>query len=339
MQTKELVLGIDIGGTNTLLGFVDRSGTIHRSQCMSTRPQDCAETFASRLHEHIEELRAGLPFAYCLRGIGIGAPNAHALRGTVEQSVNLNWGETVDIVNLIRKDYELPVLITNDAKAAAAGEMLFGKARGMKHFMVVTLGTGLGCGIVTEGRLLYGATGFAGELGHTLVDPNGRECRCGKRGCLETYVSATGIVRTTMALMAQRYEDSPLRNMAIQEITSKRLFDLAAAGDGIALAAFDRTARILGMKLADAVAHVSPEAIFLSGGLAAAGELLIKPVERYMNESLFRLYSGSVKIMSSGLDPGQSAILGAAALIWNRFASEEHPDHPLRRETDNEKLS
>ena len=187
----------------------------------------------------------------------------------------------------------------------------------MKHFLVITLGTGLGSGIVSDGRLIYGASGFAGELGHTVVDPDGRLCACGKRGCLETYASATGIRKTALELLSARSDPSPLRTMIFEEVTSQHIFELARSGDIIAREAFDRTARILGMKLADAVAHTSPEAIFLAGGLAGAGDLLIKPAEQYMNDFLFRIYKGTVKLMPSGLEAGTSAILGAAALIWS----------------------
>ena len=233
------------------------------------------------------------------------------------EAVNLNWGETVDFVALVRRYYSLPVSITNDATAAALGEMLFGNARGMKHFLVITLGTGLGSGIVVDGRLLYGASGFAGELGHTVVEADGRPCRCGKRGCLETYVSAAGLKKTALELLAERCDQTELRTMRYEDMTSQRIFDLAVEGDVIALEAFDRTARILGMKLADAVAHLSPEAIFLSGGLSEAGDRLLKPTEQYMKYFMFGAYRDTVKLLPSGLKTGESAILGASALIWN----------------------
>lgn len=185
MTDRNLVLGIDIGGTKTSFGFVDREGTLIGATSMPTEAHDSAETFVSRLHHRIEEVRTGLPSPYCLCGIGIGAPNANYYRGTIEKAVNLNWGDSVDFVGLIQRYYDLPVVITNDAKAATIGEMIFGNARGMKHFLVITLGTGLGSGIVVDGRLLYGYSGFAGELGHTVVDPAGRQCECGKRGCLK----------------------------------------------------------------------------------------------------------------------------------------------------------
>lgn len=324
---RDLVVGIDIGGTNTSLGFVDRAGVLIQSGSMSTRAGDTPEIFAARLDQAVGHLLKSLPFSCRLLGIGIGAPNAHHDRGTIEKAVNLDWGEVIDFVSLIRKYYDLPISITNDANAAALGEMLFGNARGMKNFMVVTLGTGLGSGIVADGRLLYGASGFAGELGHTVVDPEGRQCECGKKGCLETYASATGLRRTAMELLASRCNSSPLREISDQDMTSKRIFDLAVAGDAIALEAFDRTARILGMKLADAVAHISPEAIFLAGGLAAAGDLLLKPTEQYMKHFLFRVYQGTVKLMPSGLETGTSAILGAAALIWSELKLSKQLDH------------
>ncbi|MFA5323000.1 MAG: ROK family protein [Smithella sp.] len=320
MSNINLVLGIDIGGTKTSFGFVNRGGDIISATSMETRADDSAENFVFRLCQRIEEARNTLPLPNNLCGIGIGAPNANDYRGTVEKPVNLNWGDSVDLVSLIGKYYDIPVSITNDANAAAMGEMLFGNARGMKHFMVITLGTGLGSGIVVDGRLLYGASGYAGELGHTVVEPEGRQCKCGKRGCLETYVSATGLVRTALILLAEQCDPHPLRTMSYSEITSKNIFELAQRGDKIALEAFDRTARILGMKLADAVAHTSPEAIFLSGGMATAGDTLLKPTQQYMEDFLYGVYRGTVKLMQSGLEVGQSAILGAAALIWNEMA-------------------
>lgn len=320
MARNDLVLGIDIGGTKTAFGFVDVKGKITCASTLPTQSRSSAKNLVSRLHQRIEELRAGLPSSHRLRGIGIGAPNAHYCRGTIEKAPNLNWGETIDFVGLMRKYYDLPVSLTNDANAAALGEMLFGNARGMKHFLVITLGTGLGSGIVADGHLIHGASGFAGELGHTVVDPEGRRCGCGKRGCLETYVSATGLTRTAAELLAQLLDPSPLRAMSYHKITAKHVFNLAAQGDVIALAAFDRTARILGMKLADAVAHTSPEAIFLAGGMAAAGDMLLKPTKRYMEDFLFGVYRGTVKLMPSGLAAGKGAVLGAAALIWNELA-------------------
>ncbi|MEI7816770.1 MAG: ROK family protein [Desulfuromonadales bacterium] len=324
MQTVDYVIGIDIGGTNTSFGFVDRNGTILCEATLPTQADQPAQILVSRLCDAIRDSGTTLTQQATLSGVGIGAPNANYYRGTVENAPNLDWGASVNLVDLFRKRFNLPVAITNDANAAAIGELLFGGARGMKHAIVVTLGTGLGSGIIVNGELLYGADGFAGELGHTVVDPAGRHCACGKRGCLETYVSAPGLCRTVCELLAQRREPSPLRETCFNHLTSKLIYEAACAGDGIALEAFDSTGRILGMKLADAVAHTSPEAIFISGGLAAAGDLLIAPTRRYLEEFLFSTYKGKVTLLMSQLPEGSGAILGAAALAWceaDKFSS------------------
>jgi glucokinase len=237
----------------------------------------------------------------------------------VENPPNLNWGASTNLVELFRRLHNLPVAITNDANAAALGEMYFGGARNMEDFLVITLGTGLGSGIVANGELLYGAGGFAGELGHTVVEPQGRQCGCGKKGCLEAYVSATGLCRTTFALLAERRDPSPLRELSYQQMTARTVAAAAHTGDPIARAAFEMTARVLGMKLADAVAHTGPEAIFLTGGLASAGELLLTPTQRYLEEFLFSAYRGKVRLLLSQMPEGTGAILGAAALIWHEI--------------------
>lgn len=316
MQENDCVIGIDIGGTDTKFGFVDRKGSVICAATLATQSDQPANILVSRLCDNIEKLRTNLSPQLNLSGIGIGAPNANYLRGTVESPVNLNWGVSVNLVELFRRRYDLPVAVTNDANAAAIGELLFGGARGMEHATVITLGTGLGSGIIANGELLYGADGFAGELGHTVVDPEGRCCACGKRGCLEAYVSATGICRTVSELLAQRLDPSRLREVCFSQLTSKQVYEAACEGDAIALAAFDMTARILGMKLADAVAHTSPEAIFLSGGLAAAGDLLLAPTRFYLEQFLFTPYRGKVKLLQSELPEGSGALLGAAALAW-----------------------
>jgi glucokinase len=324
---NEMVLGIDIGGTTTAFGFVDRNGKRLASGVIPTEAQQPAKTLVSRLQAEIATLQATLPPRLQFKGIGIGAPNANYHRGTVENPPNLNWGASINLVELFQRFYRLPVAITNDANAAALGEMYFGGARAMADFIVITLGTGLGSGIVANGELLYGAGGFAGELGHTIVDPQGRQCACGKQGCLETYVSATGLCRTTFALLAERLEPSPLRELSYQQISAKKISQAAGAGDVIALAAFAATARILGIKLADAVAHTGPEAIFLTGGLASAGELLLTPTRRALEEFLFTPYKGKVALLLSEMPEGVSAIMGAAALIWHEI--EKRSANPL----------
>lgn len=325
MRTDTVVLGIDIGGTTTSFGFVDRHGSLICEATLATLADQPAPSLVSRLYDAILRLRAALPPHTGISGIGIGAPNANYHRGTVENPVNLNWGASVNLAELFRQRYDLPVAVTNDANAAAIGELLFGGARGMKHAIVITLGTGLGSGIIVNGELLYGSDGFAGELGHTTVDPGGRHCACGKRGCLETYVSATGICRTVLELLAQRREPSRLRDVSFNDLTSKQIYEAACEGDQIAVAAFDTTARILGMKLADAVAHTGPEAIFLSGGLAAAGDLLLTPTRRYLEEFLFTPYKGKVALLRSELPEGSGAIVGAAALAWHEVDKTTTP--------------
>ena len=315
MQTT-CVIGIDIGGTTTSLALVDRTGGVLGEATLATHSDQPGHILVDRLCDAVATLLAALPPHTTIAGIGVGAPNACYQRGTVENPPNLNWGASTNLVALFRQRYDVPTAITNDANAAALGELQFGGARGMDHALVITLGTGLGSGLIVNGELLYGAGGSAGELGHTTVDPDGRSCACGKRGCLETYVSATGLCRTACELLAQRREPSPLRDLSFNQLTSKQVYEAACGGDVIALAAFDTTARILGMKLADAVAHTAPEAIFLSGGLAAAGDLLLEPTRRYMEEFLFVSYKGAIKLCRSELQEGNGAVLGAAALAW-----------------------
>ena len=317
MGPDHYVIGIDIGGTTTSLGFVDRHGSLMCETTLATQAHQTADTLVSRISETIERLRSTLPKKAVLSGIGIGAPNANYHRGTVENPPNLAWGASTNLVEMFQHRYNLPVAITNDANAAALGELQFGGARGMQNVIVITLGTGLGSGIITNGELLYGSDGYAGELGHTTVDPYGRHCACGKQGCLETYVSATGLCRTVFELLGQRCEPSPLREISFDDLTSKKVSEAACAGDHIALAAFDTTARIFGMKLADAVAYTSPEAIFLSGGLAAAGDLLTTPTRHYLEEFLFTPFKGKVRLLRSELAGGSGAVLGAAALAWH----------------------
>ena len=255
---------------------------------------------------------------YELIGIGIGAPNANYYKGTVEQPPNLNWG-IVNVLDIVKKHSSLPSAITNDANAAAIGEMIFGAAKEMKDFVVITLGTGLGSGIVVNGQLVYGADGFAGEIGHTIVDPDGRECGCGRKGCLETYASASGLRRTVYELMGTTNISSELRDVSFNQLTSKDIADAANRGDKLALEAFDYTAKILGLKLADTVAHLSPEAIILFGGLALAGELIIDPTKRYMEKFMLNIFKNKVQIIPSALPGAHAAVLGASALIWNEI--------------------
>lgn len=318
MDDRTIVLGVDIGGTFTKLGYVARNGTVLTHISIPTEAQKPAEEFFERLVAEAEKLRASLQQEYSLAGIGIGAPNGNYYRGTIEQPPNLSW-KFVDVVGTLRRWYDIPIALTNDANAAALGEMLFGAARGMKHFIEITLGTGLGSGIVVNGELVYGHDGFAGELGHTVVDPEGRSCGCGKRGCLEQYASATGIIRTVEELLTTTSIPSSLRSIALEHLTAKDVYDAAMGDDSLAREVFERTGKYLGIKLADAVAHTSPEAIILFGGVADAGELLFAPTKRWMEEYLFPIFRNKVKILPSQLPRGTAAILGSAALVWNEL--------------------
>ena len=318
MNQKEVVLGVDIGGTNTKFGYVDKSGILIAEGEMLTEAHRPAEEFFERLHTQAENLFNSKKDQLKLIGIGLGAPNGNYYKGTIEQPPNLSW-KYVDVVAMLRRWYSIPVALTNDANAAALGEMLFGAAKGMKDFIVITLGTGLGSGIVANGELIYGHDGFAGEIGHTIVDPNGRQCGCGRRGCLETYASASGIRRTVEELLKMPAPPSELREISLEQITSKRIFEAAQRGDKLALEAFELTGRYLGMKLADSVAHTSPEAIILFGGLAAAGDFIFSPTKKYMEEFLLNIFKNKVRLLPSSLPKGNAAILGAAALMWKQL--------------------
>jgi len=326
MAKRDAVLGIDIGGTTTSFGLVDRAGSCLVRHCVPTQAREPARRLVARLKEGIAASVSPFSASHTLRGIGIGSPNANYYTGTVENPPNLDWGGSVNLAELFRENFDLPVAVTNDANAAAIGEMEFGLARGMRHFMVITLGTGVGSGIVVNGEVLYGADGFAGEIGHTVVDPNGRWCGCGKRGCLEAYASAGGLCRTVFALLAERREESMLRGFAFNDLTARMVFEAAAEGDSIALAAFEETGSILGLKLADAVAHTSPEAIFLFGGLTEAGGLILEPTRRAMEAHLLKQFRGKVKLLMSGLGPDNAAIMGGAALIWHEL-DRKHNTH------------
>lgn len=320
MNKQPVSLGIDIGGTNTVFGFITGDGNEIKNAQIPTHGKEPAENLVKRLHQAIEETFAGLQTQYQLTGIGIGAPNANYYRGTVEHPPNLNW-EIVPLVKLVQQYYDLPIAITNDANAAALGEKMYGAAKNLKDFIVITLGTGLGSGIVIDNRLVYGADGFAGELGHTTVFPEGRLCGCGKRGCLETYASAGGLCRTTLIFLAEETAESSLRQFSTQELTSEKIAGAARRGDPIALKAFDYTGRILGMKLADAVVISSPEAIFLFGGLVNSGELIFQPTRKYMEQFLPPIFRNRIRLLPSGLQGKNMAVLGAAALILNEINS------------------
>ncbi|ELR68264.1 Glucokinase [Fulvivirga imtechensis AK7] len=312
---KDVTVGIDIGGTNTKFGIVDSEGqVIYQSKLPTQRHAD----FKDYIKELGTAIRQGLAQTkenYNIQGIGVGAPNANYFRGTIEHAPNLVWKGIIPIVEIIQKDFNVPVIITNDANAAAMGEMIYGNAKGMRDFIMITLGTGLGSGIVSNGELIYGFEGFAAELGHVTVNPNGRHCGCGKVGCLETYVSATGIKRTVYKLLADYIEESELRGISFHDLSTKMITEAALRGDLVAKAAFEYTGKILGSKLADSVAHTNPEAIFIFGGLSLAGDLIFTPTKKYLEANLMPIYKNKVKVLPSGLQNQSAPILGASSLV------------------------
>lgn len=316
---REVTLGIDIGGTNTKLGLVDRNGNCIAASSIETFADKPIDIFLSRLFEAIKELSQVADEAV-IKAVGIGAPNANYYTGQIEKAVNLKgWGDMVPLAFLIKDKLGVPVALTNDANAAALGEMKFGAAKGMRNFMVVTLGTGLGSGIVVNGDLLYGHDGFAGEWGHVTVKPEGRLCGCGRKGCLETYVSATGIKRTIFELMAEYNGKTVLQNVSFEQMTAKKIFEAAEAGDELAMRAFKVTGNILGRSLADAVACLAPEAIVLFGGLASAGHWIVAPTVQAFEDHVLSFWKGKVKIITSDLKGDNTAVLGSSALAWQEL--------------------
>jgi len=315
---KEVVTGIDIGGTNTVMGLVDRDGNILAEASLLTTSYPEVQGFVDAIAGAVSEMRKKAGDVNIM-GIGIGAPNGNYYKGTIEQATNLVWRGIIPIAEMIEKKTSIKVVLTNDANAAAMGEMIFGAAKGMKDFIVLTLGTGLGSGIVVNGQMVYGHTGFAGELGHMVIVPNGRACGCGSHGCLETYASATGLVRTVLLLLSEMREESPLRKVPVAELTSKMVAEAAAKGDVIALKAFDYTADKLALGIANSVIFSSPQAVFLFGGLVNAGELLFKPLREHINKYVMPWYRGRFEVLPSGIKEHNAAVLGAAALAWNEI--------------------
>ena len=312
------VVGIDIGGQTSKIGVVDARGTVLAQTVIRTDNHTDENLYVAELADAVKKVIKEADVEGQVRGIGVGAPNGNYYNGTVENAVNLSWGagKTIEFAKLLSAAMGgLPVALTNDANAAAVGEMTYGAARGMKNFIMITLGTGVGSGIVINGDVVYGHDGFAGELGHTAaVRHNGRVCNCGKTGCLETYASATGVARTAREWLELTDEPSVLRNL--DKIASKDVYDAAKEGDKLALKIFDFTGRILGRSFSDFIAFSAPEAIVLFGGLARAKEFLLAPMEEAMNENLLSLWKGKVKIVFSQLKESDAAILGASALAW-----------------------
>lgn len=314
---KEITAGIDIGGTNTKFGLVDRNGNVLHQGSIPTQEYNEFRDYLLGLSAELKKAIAALGPGHKLAGIGVGAANGNYYKGTIEHATNLKWKGIIPLAEMLQQEFDAPALVTNDANAAAVGEMVYGAAKGLKDFIVITLGTGLGSGIVCNGQLVNGKHGIAGELGHTTVNYAGRYCNCGKRGCLETYVSATGIKRSVYKLLADHLEPSELRGISFDNLSTKMITESALRGDIVARAAFEYTGRILGTKLAETVVHTDPEAIFLFGGLSLAGDLIFKPTIKHMEANLMPVFRGKVKILPSGLQNQAAPILGASSLVWN----------------------
>ena len=315
---QDLVIGIDIGGQTTKCGIVDARGTVLSQTVIRSDNFTEVGPYIAELAEALNRLIAEAGAEGRIRGIGVGAPNGNYYTGTIEYAPNLKWGgaRVIPFAKLLSEQMNgIPVSLTNDANAAAVGEMTYGAARGMKNFIMITLGTGVGSGIVINGEVVYGHDGFAGELGHTCaVRHNGRACGCGKNGCLEAYASATGVARTAREWLEMTDEPSELRSL--DKITSKDVYEAAKDGDKLAIRIFEFTGRILGEKFADFIEFSAPEAIVLFGGLARAKEFLTEPIQKAMDENVLPLWRGKVKLVFSQLQESDAAILGASALAW-----------------------
>ena len=314
----KLSVGIDIGGTNTAFGLVDENGKIYAQGSVKTQTHERVEDYANEVFRQIMQAAAQITEKPCdIVGVGIGAPNGNYYNGTIEHAPNLPWKGIVPMANMFKTKLGIPVALTNDANAAAIGEMTYGAARGMKNFIVITLGTGVGSGIVINGQLVYGCDGFAGELGHVIMRrEDGRLCGCGRKGCLETYCSATGVARTAREILTKDSTPSLLRDLNPEEITSKDVYDAAVKGDAIALKIFDFTGKILGEALADFAAFSSPEAFIFFGGLTKSGKYIMDPIKDSYNENVMPIFKGKAKMLVSELKDSDAAVLGASALGW-----------------------
>ena len=314
---KKLAMGIDIGGTNTVFGIVDARGVVIASSSIKTLKHADVNAYLDELYTEVTRLLVANDAVGKVHGIGIGAPNANYYTGMIEKLVNIPWPTPLPMAQLVSEKFGIPVAITNDANAAAIGEMTYGAARGLKDFIMITLGTGVGSGIVINGQLVYGHDGFAGELGHLIMKRNnGRLCGCGRTGCLEAYCSATGVARTAREFLEIRTEPSTLRSLPIEAITSKDVYDAAIAGDKLANEIFEYTGNLLGEAFAEFTIFSSPQAIILFGGLAKSGELLLRPIRESMEKNMFHAFKGKVQILLSELKDADAAVLGASALGW-----------------------
>ena len=317
MQKKPYVLGLDMGGTNSVLGVVDARGHVLARTSIKTQAFPNIDDYVNALYEEAIKIVDSVGGMDLIRGIGAGVPNGNYYTGYIQDAMNLPW-QTVPFAQLLTDKFGIPCKITNDANAAAMGEMTYGAARGMKNFIMITLGTGVGSGIVIDGKVVYGHDGFAGALGHTCAvrGEKARPCNCGKVGCLEAYASATGVARTAKEIITSTSKETLLRALDIDAITSKDVFDAAEKGDEVAKEIFDFTGTILGQQLADFVAFSAPEAIVMFGGLTKSGHWILDPVVKAMNDNVLPLWRDKVQVLFSDLKEADAAVLGASALAW-----------------------
>lgn len=326
--TKPYVIGLDLGGTNSVFGIVDARGNIVATTAIKTQAYSDFDDYVKASIDALMPIIDTVGGIEKIKALGIGAPNGNYYNGTIEYAANLVWQGVVPIAKKFEEALGIPVIVTNDANAAAVGEFTYGVARGMKNFIMITLGTGVGSGIYINGQLVLGCDGLAGELGHLTVVPGGRTCGCGRKGCLETYCSATGVARTAREYLDKRDTPSLLRDIKPEDITSFEVYKAAVAGDELAKEIFEITGSMLGEACANFALFCSPEAFIFMGGLTKAGDLLMKPLQKAYDEHVLSVYKGKAKLMLSGLKDSETAVLGASALGW------DNPPQPVPFESE-----
>ena len=316
MEPLKFTVGIDIGGTNTKLGLVDSEGQLLRRVNFSTNPLLSFADYQILLTSALEEVTNDIPREDLL-GVGMGVPGANGKTGSIPEAANIPFLTEIPLQSALKELWNLPVFVAKDANAAALGEMLFGSAKGMDHFILLTLGTGLGSGVVINGKIVSGSNGLAAEYGHSVLVKNGRSCNCGQRGCFETYVSATGLKRTAISLLANTNQHSILRDLSPNQLDAQKIAEASENGDEIAKMAIKKTAQWLGLKMVDLVVLTDPEAIILAGGLSKIGDYFLQTVRESLDKKLLPMFKGKVKVVYSGLGSDDAAILGAASLVMN----------------------
>ena len=316
MEQKPYVIGLDLGGTNSEFGFVDKNAHIVASTRVKTAGHGDVTQYVDDCVAALQPIIEQVGGIDKIHAMGIGAPNGNYYSGSIEFAPNLPWKGKIPLAQMFSERLGIPVRLTNDANAAAMGEMQYGAARGMQNFIMITLGTGVGSGIVVNGQMVLGCDGMAGELGHVIVEKDGRQCGCGRKGCLETYCSATGIARTAREILEKTDKATSLRNIPLDKVDGLAITMAAREGDAVALDIFEYTGRILGEACANFAAFSSPEAFIFFGGLSKAGDLIMKPIQKAYDENVLQIYRGKAKMLLSELDGAGAAVLGASALGW-----------------------